>query len=134
MDLEVPTFYNMIPKTLEEAIQELIKINTLPSQLDSRSIRNEWGLWNGSKLAQWFYENDIYHADDMSAIIIDSYEKTLEGKSIDLKKQIQIYHKHWENCYGKEHLSIMREQTPFYKKAKYRENKINTIINDITES
>lgn len=122
------------PKTLEEAIQELIKINIHPTQLDDRSIRNKWGLWTGSELAQWFYEKDIYHADDMSQIIIESYEKKLEGKDINLENQIQKYHKHWEKCYGENHLSIMRSETPLYKKSKDRENKINTIIDDNIKS
>ncbi len=124
----------MIPKTLEESIQELIKMNIPSDQLDDRSIRNAWGLWTGSELAQWFYEKDIYHADDMSGIIIESYQKTLEGNPLELENQIRMYHKHWEKCYGENHLSIMRESTPFYKKSKERENKINTIIDDNIKS
>ncbi len=124
----------MIPNTLNEAIQELIKINIPPNQLDGRSIRNAWGLWTGSELSQWFYEKDIYHADDMSGIIIESYKNTIEGKSIDLENQIKLYHKHWEKCYGENHLSIMKEETPFYKKSKDRENKINKIIDDNIKS
>lgn len=96
-----------IPKTLDEAIDYLLKCGT-DVQLPGRVMRNEWGLWEGSDLAQWFYKREIYHADDMSGIIVDSYQKVLVDEPIDLEEQIKHYHAHWEVAYGKDHLKIMK--------------------------
>lgn len=124
-----------IPSTLEEAIQELANIDKSSNETDiefnGMAIRNAWGLWTGSELAFWFYERDIYHADDMSGIIIDSYKRYKKGEPIDLEKQIKVYHNHWKNCYGDDHIKFMRDQaSPKYKTIIERNNKIETITNE----
>lgn len=118
-----------IPKTLEEAIEILKGLNIEPGMINTRFLRNEWGLWAGKELAQWFYTKEIYHADDMSGIIVDSYQKTLAGEPIDLDKQIKHYHKHWEREYGKEHLKIMREHIKD-NLVQMRNDRINKMIDD----
>ena len=61
-----------------------------------RWIRNNWELWNEkSKLAEWFIAKEIWHADDMSAIILTSYWRKIHGQPIRLEKQIQRYFKFW---------------------------------------
>ena len=117
----------MIPTTLEEAIEELIKLNIEPSKINTRWIRNEWKLWEGGKLAQWFYTKEIYHADDMSGIIVDSYEKTIKNESIDLEDQIKFYHKHWEKCVGPDHLTKMRANISNHIKE-MRDKKIEKLL------
>jgi hypothetical protein len=54
-------------------------------------IRNNWGLWRNSKLKQYFLNNGIFHPDDMSGIILTSYHRYLNGKTIDLEEQIKKY-------------------------------------------
>ena len=58
-------------------------------------IRNNWGLWRGSQLSKWFNEKGIYHPDDMSGIILDSFWRHLNKKPISLKKQINRYQEYW---------------------------------------
>ncbi len=43
-------------------------------------MRNNWGLWQGSQLRDWFYDKGIYHPDDMSGIILDSYWRYLNNR------------------------------------------------------
>lgn len=65
-------------------------------------LRNAWGLWNteetqaGSKLRKYFKELGIWHADDMSGIIIDSWHRHLNNKPLKLEEQIKVYQKYWK--------------------------------------
>ena len=119
----------MMPTTLQEAIDELIKINIPPDEINSRWIRNEWGLWTGSLLAFWFFEKEIYHADDMSGIIVDSYRRTIGGQPIDLESQIEVYHKHWEEIYGKSYKQKMLDDlSEEIKLVLKRDSKITTLL------
>ena len=74
----------MIPKTLEEAVQQL---DAMLSDDDKeylvengaisvhhtlgRWIRNEWGLWEGSELKESLEKEGFSHPDDMSNHIIE---------------------------------------------------------------
>ena len=60
-----------------------------------RWIRNNWGLWSGSKLSQWFNGKGIYHPDDMSGIILTSFHRHLNNRSIGLDGQIKYYQEYW---------------------------------------
>lgn len=59
-------------------------------------IRNNWGLWKGSRLYIFFKTNGIFHPDDMSGIILTSYHRKLNGIDIELEKQIKYYQDYWK--------------------------------------
>ena len=59
-------------------------------------IRNNWGLWKGSRLYNFFKINGVIHPDDMSGIILTSYHRELNGIEIQLEKQIKYYQDYWE--------------------------------------
>jgi hypothetical protein len=59
-------------------------------------IRNNWGLWSGSELAKYFNGLGIFHADDMSGIILMSFHRHLWGKDIGLDEQIKFYQNYWK--------------------------------------
>ena len=61
-------------------------------------IRNNWGLWQGSRLSQFFNERGIHHPDDMSGIIFNSYYRHLTEQDIKLDEQINYYKDYWENA------------------------------------
>lgn len=63
------------------------------------TMRNRWGLWAGSELAQWFNALGIGHPDDMSGIILHSYWRRLNGYPIELSKQVSFY-RSWWTCSG----------------------------------
>lgn len=61
-----------------------------------RSLRNDWELWNQSKLSKWFNQVGIDHPDDMSGIILTSYYRKRHNLPIQLTDQIQEYTKYWQ--------------------------------------
>jgi hypothetical protein len=60
-------------------------------------MRNNWRLWGGSRLSKYFNDLGVYHPDDMSGIILDSYHRYLNNKEIKLNEQIKYYQDYWEN-------------------------------------
>jgi hypothetical protein len=49
-------------------------------------MRNNWGLWGGSRLSKYFNERGYWHPDDMSGEILSLYYKRLKGEVIDMDK------------------------------------------------
>ena len=62
------------------------------------NIRNNWGLWSGSDLREWFFDRRIMHADDMSSVIMDSYIAKLKGKDFNISAAQRKYEKHWKKA------------------------------------
>jgi hypothetical protein len=114
-----------LPKDLDEAIEtmkefyggSLIDAFMKMTEEEFRSsthfgagmfIRNSWYLWWNEDhtykewpksippLVQWFREHDIYHADDMSSIIITSTYRNRAQKPLLLEQQIEVYKAHWK--------------------------------------
>lgn len=103
----------VIPKDLDEALSILralgdpedLKIWAAENEKEATnslhfnlgmSLRNEWGLWHNSILAKWFQTQGIHHADDMSGIILTSLHRVLNGKDIQLVKQVKHYQDFWK--------------------------------------
>jgi len=59
-------------------------------------LRNNLGLWTKNDLAKWFNDHGIYHADDMSSIILLSAYRSYHNLSIQLEEQIKHYRDFWE--------------------------------------
>lgn len=101
-----------IPKDLEDSFKELIAMlhPSLVEEMKSNSeedmikyhhglgiwIRNNWGLWSKSRLTEYFNGIGIFHPDDMSGIIIDSFWRYLNNKPIRLEEQVKSYKEVWE--------------------------------------
>ena len=68
-----------------------------------RTLRNNWYLWRGGKLKDYFKKLGIWHADDMSGIILTSYHRYLNGEDLKLDEQIKYYQEYWkeQNAKGK---------------------------------
>lgn len=60
-----------------------------------QTLRNHWKLWHDSVLAKWFGTIGIYHADDMSGIILVSYWRAVNGVPIELGEQVKYYQAYW---------------------------------------
>jgi hypothetical protein len=83
----------MIPKTLEEAVQQL---DAMLSDDDKeylmengaisvhhtlgRWIRNEWGLWEDSELKESLEKEGFSHPDDMSNHIIERFIEKINNE------------------------------------------------------
>ena len=103
---------NYIPKDLDDAIQILIK-ELSPADLErikrgnvidyhhnlGQCIRNNWGLWEKSKLSLWFFDTlGIKHPDDASNIILTSLQRHLRGEDINLVEQVKEYVEYWRTA------------------------------------
>lgn len=77
---------------LSSADKEIIK--NLPSSAETIKyhyglgmwIRNNWGLWGGSRLQQYFTNKKIYHPDSMSGIILQYYYDWLNGNNAEWQR------------------------------------------------
>lgn len=58
-------------------------------------IRNNWGLWRGSRLAKWFNARGVEHPDDMSGIIFHTFWCHLNGKPLRLEERIARSQSYW---------------------------------------
>lgn len=59
-------------------------------------MRNNWGLWAGQRLAKYFNNLGLFHPDDMSSLILTNFKLHLNGKPLELEKQIQETKDYWE--------------------------------------
>lgn len=108
-----------IPRTLNEALDRLderasedvrdaIRNDELgPSSFHhgtGTGLRNEWGLWSGSDLKDYFSDRGIAHADWISSAIFEAWFERLKTGSVDEDAIIAKYAKiekdwreQWEN-------------------------------------
>ena len=105
----------MIPTTIAEAIEELKNmldakeigmcmrltekegLNRVHHSL-GRWIRNTWGLWTkDSLLYMHLHEYGLWHADDMSDVILKAFYRELHGLPWEIEKEVERYNKHWAN-------------------------------------
>lgn len=113
------------PETLDEAVDYLKSRISQPvldklKNLDERSftgsvhmstgmnMRNAWCLWwhpnhknkewpkEKPALVEWFNSIGIYHADDMSGIIMTSFYRDVHGLDRDIEGQVKMYQDHWK--------------------------------------
>ncbi len=59
------------------------------------TLRNKWGLWANSELARYFYNLGVFHPDDMSGMILNSYHRRLSNQPIKLEEQVEYYQNYW---------------------------------------
>lgn len=120
-----------IPKNIEECFSELDKIlkpkdiQTIKNLKEENEIsgyhhglgtylRNNWYLWGGSRLSEYFNKLGIYHPDDMSSIILNSYFRYLNHQDIKLDEQIKFYKDYWEK-YQSDKEKMKQEKFSQYK-------------------
>jgi len=81
-------------------------------------LRNNWGLWGGSRLEVYLLNFDLIHPDTMSDFILGCYHKSLQGKRINVKQEVKKYHKKYKRL----------EKEPVKFKAKTIDTKTYTDI------
>lgn len=126
-----------IPKDIDDAIAQInsfwpdstiTKVRNWPEKEFTGKLhmgfgmwmRNNWQLWGGSRLSEFFHDLGIHHPDDMSDIILTSYHRILNQKPININDQIDSYKKYWKDS-EKEHIQ--------QKKEEFSEYKIGDIVN-----
>ena len=100
----VPNVLEPVPTTLDECFTALEKVGT-PEDRDALKhaterelaryhlslgmwMRNTWGLWGGSPLAQYFRGLGLRHPDDMSGVILRTYWRHINGKPLELEREV----------------------------------------------
>jgi hypothetical protein len=63
-----------------------------------RWMRNNWALWKGSRLSEWFNRKGIHEPDDMSGIILRSFWRHLNSQPIEFDKQVRFYEEYWKKA------------------------------------
>jgi len=58
-------------------------------------MRNNWWLWKGSRLSNYFNDLGVNHPDDMSSIILTCYHRYLNGKQFNIKAQVDRFKNYW---------------------------------------
>lgn len=126
--LSTDTIY--IPKDLNDCLDQLDKM--FPDSIKSKIkvmtedefsgryhlgfgmwMRNNWGLWKGSRLSEYFNSLGIYHPDDMTGIIFESYHRQLTGQQRKLKQQIKFYQDYWQKV-KQDELERKRKEIAYY--------------------
>ncbi len=101
---------DIVPSTLDESV-ELLFESLEPNDIIylkrenpnwhfgwGRWLRNNWSLWeDGTPLVHWFNVIGIYHADDMTAIIMSKLICKIKGEAFDLDKEVETYREHWRS-------------------------------------
>ncbi len=94
-----------LDRTLDEVVRnDIFSFNQSEMDVVTKShhtlgrwIRNNWGLWDtSSSLHRWFKKRGIWHADDMSCIIIRSYYRKFKGEPIRFQEQVQSFIEFWK--------------------------------------
>lgn len=53
-------------------------------------IRNNWGLWSGSRLERYFRDKEVFHPDDISGEILKAYyKKKIQGLEYSVEDDIE---------------------------------------------
>jgi len=82
----------------------------------ARWLRGRWGLWQGSRLAEFFKSAGIFHADDMSAIVLISFHRYLNNRYNDIPKLFDHFRDYWDGYNGEvsdwdwKHLKVLERR------------------------
>ena len=58
-------------------------------------FRNSLGLWGDTELSQAFKEIGIWHADDMSSILLESIWRRVHNQELNMEEQVGFYKVYW---------------------------------------
>ncbi len=103
----------VVPATLGEAHrelermlpkEELARIDAMKSEKDmidyhsglGMGLRNDWGLWRSSPLAQHMRQLGFSHPDDMSATILETFWCLRHGQPFRLQERAGHYAAYWK--------------------------------------
>ena len=116
-----------IPKNLEDAINSLDKFYSDSTKIEITKLaekefvygnyrlgiglwmRNNWQLWGGSRLSQFFRDNKINNPESMSVVILKSYYRYLKNENIRFEEQIKEYIE-WEEKVKADELKVKNKE------------------------
>lgn len=60
-----------------------------------RSLRNSKSLWGDNDLTAEFKSIGIWHADDMSAVLLHAVHRIMNRRPVNVKSLIEEFNAHW---------------------------------------
>lgn len=96
-----------IPKDINECMTELDRLmdqkskDDFTKQEESKAVslayrpgpglwmRNNWGLWGGSRLQKYFFDKGVKDPEGISWIILTCYHRYRNGKPLDFEEQLK---------------------------------------------
>ena len=101
------------PRTIEEAHQQLeaqlsadqlAKIDAMKSEKEmveyhlsiGMALRNKWGLWGGSPLANHLWKLGFSHPDDMSSVILETLWCKRHHRDFRLEERADYFQAYWK--------------------------------------
>ena len=81
-------------------------------------IRNNWRLWQGGELANFFKSKGVFHPDDMSGIILCSFYRYLHGQDMNVDEQVAHYQEYWRETH--EYIYRLENDTAFAMQEKIK--------------
>ncbi len=107
-----------VPADLEDAFVELKKMLPVQVVQSMRAgseqdviqyhfslgmwMRNNWGLWGGSRLSKHLNRLGLQHPDDMSGLILSTFWCHLNSKPLRVKERVAEYQAYWKALAGRE--------------------------------
>ena len=86
----------MLPQKIQQAMQATTEDNMIYYHDGlGRWLRNNWGLWGGSQLSEYFEKQGLFHPDDMSGLILTTFWRHLHNKPLEVEKEITRYKEYW---------------------------------------
>ena len=61
-------------------------------------IRNNWGLWTkNTNIYHTLHAMQLWHAEDMSTVILTAYHRYINNQPLGLKEQVQFFLEYWKD-------------------------------------
>ena len=83
-----------LDRELAPADRDSIRVRTAEQMIEYHfslglHLRNEYGLWQGGPLQDYFVSRGVTHPDEMSGILLEAYRQYLRGARVDLDSLIR---------------------------------------------
>jgi hypothetical protein len=137
--------FKQIDRFWNDSIKNIVRNRTEEKFIASAHLgfgmwmRNNWQLWHGSRLTQYFNKIGIYHAENMSGMILSSYYRYLNGKALKLENQIRSYKYYWQiskmpdkNTFPVAAENMEFNTTYYYKSRKFKEGAVHAAEDSTT--
>ncbi len=99
----IPTDINACLERLNFLLSDNFKTSFIQEEDESKAVsltnfvglgtqmRNDWKLWRGSELSEYFNNLGVGNPEDMTYMILISFHRQLSGKDIDFQGQLDLY-------------------------------------------
>ena len=84
-------------------------------------LRNRWRLWGNTRLNKYFNGLGLFHPDDISHLILQSYHRYLNGRPLDIEPYIKKCKAYWAEVMARDKKRQQDEKRMEKKSQKWAE-------------